>query len=99
MKITVEYTLPEDQYEYRMAYDGPKTHNVLWEMDKWLRTQVKYAPDDTPAEAYKAYKECREKLYELLLDNSVDLYTEWVLRIPSYPTVPRVRTPFYYIVT
>ena len=76
MKITVEYNLPEDQAEYRMAYDGPKTFSVLWEMDKWLRTQVKYAPDDTPAEAYHAYKQCREKLYELLLDNNVDLYTE-----------------------
>ena len=56
MKITVEYNLPEDQAEYRMAYDGPKTFSILWEMDKWLRTQVKYAPDDTPAEAYHAYK-------------------------------------------
>jgi len=73
MKAILEFNLPEDQTEYQMANDASKMCSVLWEMKQWLRTQVKYAPDEISQETYDAFVECRDKLYELLMDNNLDL--------------------------
>ena len=73
MKAILEFNLPEDQTEYQMVNDASKMFSVIWDMKQWLRTQVKYAPDEMSKDAYDTFEECREKLNELLIDNSLDL--------------------------
>jgi hypothetical protein len=73
MKAILEFNLPEEQEEYQMFIDASKMQNVLWEMNQWLRSQTKHAPDSMSDDTYKAFEECREKLNELLVDNQVNL--------------------------
>jgi hypothetical protein len=73
MKATLEYELPEDQIEFDMAINGHKMHSVLWDLDQWLRSKTKYAPDGTSEGELKAYYACREQLRELMNDNNINL--------------------------
>jgi hypothetical protein len=73
MKAILEFNLPEEQEEYQMFIDASKMQNVLWEMNQWLRSQTKHAPDSMSDDTYNTFKECREKLNELLVDNQVNL--------------------------
>jgi hypothetical protein len=41
-------------------------------MDQYLRSQTKYAPDDMPEEVYETISKTREKLHQILGENSVD---------------------------
>jgi len=41
-------------------------------LDQSLRAKTKYASDDLPQEKYDAYKEIRDKLRELMLNNNLD---------------------------
>jgi hypothetical protein len=71
MKATLEFNLPEDSHEFQMATQGADMHSVLWDMDQWLRTNVKHCPDGTSEDTYKAMVECRNQLYEFMNDYNV----------------------------
>jgi hypothetical protein len=47
-------------------------YNVLWEMDQWLRTNTKYAPDTMSEDTYIAFQQCRNQLGEIMSENGVD---------------------------
>ena len=71
MKATLEFNLPEDSHEFDMATQGAAMHSVLWDMDQWLRSQTKYAPDDMSEDTHKAFELCREQLHELMFENGI----------------------------
>jgi len=73
MKAILEFNLPDDQQEYDLANSGLSFWNVLWELDQELRTKTKYASDDLSKDKYDAYQEIRDKLYELMNENNVNL--------------------------
>jgi hypothetical protein len=73
MKAILKFNLPDDQHEYAMATQGSAMHSVLWDMDQWLRSQTKYAPDDMSEDTYKAFELCREQLREFINDNNISL--------------------------
>ena len=73
MKATLEFGLPNDKWEFKMANEGAVMHSVLWNMDQWLRTQTKYAPDSMSEEKYKAFDEWREQLHEFLNEHYINL--------------------------
>ena len=74
MKAILEFNLPEDDHEFRMATTGASMHSVLWDMDQWLRAQYKYMPDNEYSEdKYTAYESTREHLHQLLVEYNVDL--------------------------
>jgi hypothetical protein len=73
VKATLEYNLPDDQIEFDMATNGHKMHSVLWDLDQWLRSKTKYAPDGTSEGELKAYYACREQLRELINENNINL--------------------------
>jgi hypothetical protein len=45
----------------------------MWEVDQYLRTQTKYAPDTMPEEVYKALSETRDELHRILNENKLNL--------------------------
>jgi hypothetical protein len=65
MKGILEFNLPEDQEDFNLANKGGKYYFVLWEMDQWYRSKIKY--DDTLSdEQYKIYEDSREQLRDFM---------------------------------
>ena len=71
MKAILEFNLPEDNIEYELVNNAGKMHSVLWDMDQWLRVQIKHAPDTMSEDTYNAYLKCREQLNELINDENI----------------------------
>jgi hypothetical protein len=72
MEAILKFNLPEERPEFELAVDASKWYSVCWDMDQYLRSQTKHAPDDMPDEVYKALSETRDKLHKLLSENNVD---------------------------
>ena len=73
MKATLEFSLPNDKWEFKMANDSAAMHAVLWEMDQWLRKNIKHAPDTMSVDTYNAFELCREQLHEFIDGNNISL--------------------------
>ena len=71
MKAILKFDLPEEQNEFELAVNAYKWYSVVWDMDQYLRSQTKYAPDSMSEETYKAFSEAREKLCQILNQNDV----------------------------
>jgi hypothetical protein len=71
MKAILEFNLPEDNIEYELVNNAGKMHSVLWDMDQWLRVQIKHAPDTMSEDTYNAYLKCREQLNQLINDENI----------------------------
>jgi hypothetical protein len=68
MKATLEFTLPEDAEEHRLAIDAPAWAALAEEFSQALRSAVKYgdwAGDEEPPRATDAIVWARELLYEM----------------------------------
>lgn len=72
MEATLKFNLPDDNIEFQMAVNAAKWYSVCWDMDQYLRSQTKYAPDSMPQEVYDELCKTREKLHEIMGDNSVN---------------------------
>ena len=46
---------------------------ALWDMDQYLRSKTKHAPDSMSPEVYESLLETRDKLREIMDYNSIDL--------------------------
>tara|TARA_B110000503_G_scaffold89567_1_gene135582 strand:- start:594 stop:818 length:225 start_codon:yes stop_codon:yes gene_type:complete len=73
MKAILKFNLPDEQHEYAMATQGSAMHSVLWDMDQWLRSQTKYAPDDMSEDTYKAFELCRKQLREFINNEGMNI--------------------------
>jgi hypothetical protein len=71
MKAILEFNLPEDKVEYDLANNAQNLHSTLWDMDQWLRSNIKYAPDTMSEDTFNAYQKCREQLREFMTENNV----------------------------
>ena len=72
MEAILKFNLPEERREFELAVDALKWYSACWDMDQYLRSQTKYAPDDMPEEMYKTLKQTRDKLHQILAENNVD---------------------------
>ena len=73
MKAVLEFNLPEDKINFEFATEGSKWWSIIWGMDQWLRSQIKYTPDGITDDELEAFEECREKLRELIGDYNLNL--------------------------
>jgi hypothetical protein len=71
MKATLTFSLPEEEYEYSNAVEGAKMRSVLWDLDQWLRAKLKY--EELTDGKYDAFKETRDHLRSLLVEENIDL--------------------------
>lgn len=71
MKAILKYDLPDDQTEFEWAVNANKMYFVLWELDQYLRSNTKYAPEGTHEEAYTAYELTRDRLHQLMNENNI----------------------------
>ena len=71
MKATITFTLPDEEDEYRNAIEGAKMRVILWDVDQFLRAKMKY--EELSDGQYDAFKETREHLRRLLIEENIDL--------------------------
>ena len=71
MKAILKYDLPEDQTEFDWACNAHKMHFVLWELDQYLRSNTKYAPDNMHAETYATFQDVRDRLHQLMNEQNI----------------------------
>lgn len=76
MKIVIEYNLPDDAYEYNKASNATAYMLCLQELHEWLRSQVKYAPEEMTQEVYDTYEMIYEKLSSIIAENNATLYPD-----------------------
>jgi len=74
-KAILEYDLtnPDDVIEYNRVNKVLDLALAIWDIDSFLRSKIKYAPDDISQEKYEAYNEVREELYEILNKHSINM--------------------------
>lgn len=73
MKATLEFNLPEDQHDFYCAVNGAKWMSAMWELDQYLRNQLKYEAEQLSEDKLNAIKEFREKLHEILTEEGLKL--------------------------
>lgn len=66
MKAILEFNLPDDQEDFKLATNAINWYIVCWDLDQELRAKTKYAPDDLPQDKYDAYEEIRDLLREYM---------------------------------
>ena len=73
MEAIIKFNLPEDEEDFQVAVNGKKMYSVLWEMDQWLRSNTKYAPDSMSEDTYNAYQKSRDQLHEFMNDVNISI--------------------------
>ena len=73
MKATLEFDLDEgqDKTAHLRCVKAVKMAVALWDMDQYLRGLIKYGELDDAT--YKTLEETRDKLREIMSENSIDL--------------------------
>ena len=71
-KIILEFDSIEEAQDARDAIDGWKWRHSMWELDQWLRGELKYN-DKLSQETYDTYDKLREKIREILNDNGLNI--------------------------
>jgi len=75
MKGTLEFNLdePEDEIAYMRCVKAKDMALALWDVDQYLRGEIKYAPDSMSDEVYKKLQEVRNNLSHIMSKYSIDL--------------------------
>jgi len=60
------FDLPEERYEYALAYHGSDFYSCLSDLDEWLRNEIKHGDKHELQPA-------RDKLHEIMESRSVSL--------------------------
>lgn len=63
-KVTLEFNLPEEQTEFDDARKGTRTSIILFDMDNYLRSKLKYS--ELTEEQAEIYQEVRDMLTSLI---------------------------------
>lgn len=66
MEAILKFDLDEDKVDFMHAVKGTEAHLCLWEMDQWLRGNIKHASDSTPDDEINGYEKSRQQLRELM---------------------------------
>ena len=69
----MRYTLStNNKKEFEYAFNGLDYLLCLWDMDQWLRSQVKYGYDVSEEEKV-GYENARKELWEILEGHGINL--------------------------
>lgn len=71
MKATLEYNLPDDEFEFNCAVKSTKMVFALTEIKDELRAIWKY--EELKENQFEIVERIREKFFEILLENEINL--------------------------
>lgn len=71
MEATLKYNMNDDvdAIAFRDAQRGAARGTILWELDEWLKSSIKY-------DNKECLQEARDKLSELCEAEGIDIYSE-----------------------
>jgi hypothetical protein len=72
MKAVLEFNLPEEESDFNLACKGKDWWYVCWELDQYLRGQLKYN-DNISEDTREAYKDLRYELLQTISDRNISL--------------------------
>jgi hypothetical protein len=64
MKVTIEFNLPDDEYEYRNSVKANEMYNALWDIKQELRKALKYG--ELKESEYETIESMQDKFFEIL---------------------------------
>ena len=75
MKVKLTFNLPDEESEFQDAINGNAYKAVIWEIDQYLRSELKHAnlPDDIGEKVL----EIRKELHSILEDHSINMDQIW----------------------
>lgn len=76
MKVKLEFNLPEEKSEFKIAFQGIDYKCILWDFDQHLRNTIKYNSKDLTPIQLNAYEKIREELHEIYDDYNINIY-DW----------------------
>ena len=62
----MKFDIPEENDEFNLRHNGPTYYDILWELDQWLRTQIKHNDKNE-------FQEVRDQLWDLLDEEGIQL--------------------------
>jgi hypothetical protein len=71
-KATLEFTLPEEKNELKLATEGAKLLLVISSLEQWLRTKIKYNPNNMSEDKLSALIDVQGMLGELIIKEGVE---------------------------
>jgi hypothetical protein len=71
MKAVLKFNLPDEQHDFDLAIQGGKMYSALWDISQELRAIWKY--EELSDEEFKMVERIRDKFYEILGDNQINL--------------------------
>lgn len=71
MLATINYNLPEDEFQFRRAINGHKWAQIVYDIDETLRQWNKYNENLT-AEQKEAYQKVRDIICTEMLEHNLD---------------------------
>lgn len=73
MKAILEFDLPDNQHDFNCAVDGVKWMSAICELNEYLRSQTKYAPDTMSDDTFNTFVLVSDKLHEILNEEGLKL--------------------------
>ena len=74
MKAVLEFNLPRDQEDFKLATDAVKWWSIAWSMTQWLRNEIKFPENmNLSDDELKTLEKCSEKLRELIEEHNLDI--------------------------
>jgi hypothetical protein len=72
MKVIIEFTDEDAASDAQVALDGWKYRVAIWEIDQYLRNEVKYN-ESLPGEVAEAYEKLRDEIREILSNSNLTM--------------------------
>jgi hypothetical protein len=72
MKGILEFDLRDDQKEFETAINADRYKSLIWELDQYLRSEVKYN-NTLSNDTCNAFELIRDKIREELIENNISI--------------------------
>ena len=72
MEVIIKFSDEDAASDAQVALDGWKWKSSIWELDQYLRAEIKY-DENLSSEVIKAYEELRDKIREIISDNNLTM--------------------------
>ena len=75
MKAILEFNIddPIEEASHMRCVKAKDMALALWDIDQYLRSHIKYAPDTVEGETLEALEKVRDELHEIMSNYNIDL--------------------------
>lgn len=75
MKAKLNFNLPDEEIEFQDAINGNAYRAVIWEIDQFLRSQLKHA--ELPEDVHDKVLQIRDELHNIIQTHSITMDQIW----------------------